>query len=431
MIKYPAQIDDNTSLPSAIDNVTPVAGSVFNNLRDATIALETELGVQPSGIYSTVRARLDILEGLLNNFQSIQLVQDLGGTPSAPLVIGFQGRPLSSAPPNTGDTFSWNGIAWVPGPPKGVVDVILAGDLSGTKFSQLVVGIQGRPVSPTAPSNGQTLVWVASNNDWEPGTIIGFTAGGDLSGTSTSQTVIKINGATVPVSGSLITGNTLQVSGSSALSYAALNLAGGSNFVTGVLPIGNQASQTLAGDVTGTTAAGTVVKIQNHNVLSQSLGSTQDGYVLTWVNGSTDLEMKISTNSIVQNGGNVWKILSVPVFADIPNTNSSTFVSAATFEFDPTIITVANGTRTMTLRVVAHTTGITMNVQLFNVNTSSIVTGSTLTTTSTTLATLVTGDLSANMSNSLAVYQVQIQMIGGTITDRVTLDFTSFRVTWS
>lgn len=70
--------------------------------------------------------------------------------------------------------------------------------------------------------------------------------GGDLSGTTTSATVININGASVPVSGSLTTGNVLQVSGSSALTYAAVNLAGGANFVTGNLPITNVAPGTSA-----------------------------------------------------------------------------------------------------------------------------------------------------------------------------------------
>lgn len=78
-----------------------------------------------------------------------------------------------------------------------------------------------------------------------------------------------LNGATVPEAGSLTTGNVLQVSGSAALSYAALNLAGGSNYVTGVLPAANLASATtgaqgavvLAQDLSGTSSAPTVVAV--------------------------------------------------------------------------------------------------------------------------------------------------------------------------
>ena len=64
-------------------------------------------------------------------------------------------------------------------------------------------------------------------------------ATGTGTGTSFALTVAKVNGATVPAAGSLTTGNVLQVTGASALSYAAVNLAGGSAYVTGTLPVAN------------------------------------------------------------------------------------------------------------------------------------------------------------------------------------------------
>lgn len=76
--------------------------------------------------------------------------------------------------------------------------------------------------------------------------------------------VVKVNGASVPVSGALNTGNVLQVTGGASLGYAAVNLAGGGTFVTGVLPTGNQASQSMSGDVNGTTGSSTVVAIQGN-----------------------------------------------------------------------------------------------------------------------------------------------------------------------
>ena len=182
-----------------------------------------------------------------------------------------------------------------------------SGDISGTSSGpQTVIGMQGRPIAGTAPTNGQAMAWSVANSRWEPTTISGgggapttatyltlsldgtlsnervltadtnvsfvdggpggtltinstgggsFTAGGDLSGTTSSQVVIRINGATVPAAGALTTGNAPYVSGTSALTYSALNLAGGSGWVTGVLPSANQAAQTLGGDASGTTAA--------------------------------------------------------------------------------------------------------------------------------------------------------------------------------
>ncbi len=56
---------------------------------------------------------------------------------------------------------------------------------------------------------------------------------------SGAVTVGRINGATVPISGALVTGNVLQVSNLSGLAYAPVNVGGGLNYVTGVLPVPN------------------------------------------------------------------------------------------------------------------------------------------------------------------------------------------------
>lgn len=60
--KYPQGIDTSTELPKATDLVTPVNGETVNRLREAILAIENELGIQPSGTNSTVRARLDYLD---------------------------------------------------------------------------------------------------------------------------------------------------------------------------------------------------------------------------------------------------------------------------------------------------------------------------------------------------------------------------------
>ncbi len=59
---YPNSIDDASSLPVIVDGVTTLTAAVFNGPRDAVVAIESELGQNPSGTYSTVRDRLDVLE---------------------------------------------------------------------------------------------------------------------------------------------------------------------------------------------------------------------------------------------------------------------------------------------------------------------------------------------------------------------------------
>jgi hypothetical protein len=82
--------------------------------------------------------------------------------------------------------------------------------------------------------------------------------GGDATGTVSAVVVVAVHGATVPIAGALTTGNVPQVTGASALSYGPVNLAGGANFVTGTLPVGNLPA--MGGDTTGTVSANTNVR---------------------------------------------------------------------------------------------------------------------------------------------------------------------------
>jgi hypothetical protein len=170
MTTYPARIDNTSSLPAVIDGRSPAEGSFINNVRTALLAVESELGVKPSSVYATVRARLDAIENSLNNIQAINLGGDIGGTTLFPKVIGIQGRPVSSAAPGIDDVLTWNGITWLPRPaPGGGSGVTFSVDLSGNNTAQTVVGLQGRPLISTAPSTGQSIVW--SGSAWVPNNI--------------------------------------------------------------------------------------------------------------------------------------------------------------------------------------------------------------------------------------------------------------------
>ena len=91
--KYPNSIDSTTELPISTNLVTPVSAEVVNRLRSAIIAIEQELGVNPSGEYSTVKSRLDaIVAGSGGGNGSIQILSDGTIIVSSATVIDFVGN---------------------------------------------------------------------------------------------------------------------------------------------------------------------------------------------------------------------------------------------------------------------------------------------------------------------------------------------------
>lgn len=297
---YPSQIDNLITLPSVVDGVTPFNADVINRLRDTLLTIEATLGINPASVYVTVRHRLDVLEQTINgggggggNFIASG---DLAGTLTSQVVVGLRTAPILNILPLSNQVLTFNGSAWYPGnlpatlPPTGPA----SGDLSGVYPNPIVTALQGNVIASTSPTSGQVLEWNASTNKWTPTTLASsFTAGGDLSGNSVSQNVIAIHGATVPVSGSLTTGNILQVNGSNSLTYASVNLAGGSNYVVGTLPVGNLPS--LSGDVTGNINSNTVAKINGVSVPANPV----DGYILAATSGTSAIWSPLSSFEII------------------------------------------------------------------------------------------------------------------------------------
>jgi hypothetical protein len=183
--KYPAQIDTTITLPLAIDNLTPVQGKVFNDLRAAVIAIEAELGTKPSGLFGTVRARLDSLTGG-GGGGGVQLGQDLGGSLDLPLVIGIQGRVVSSAAPSDGWILTWNASLnqWEPAPNGG-----------GTpnQITSFVVSPSVREVSESTV----TPAFTASYNFTTSSVILTDNAGSSPKDVSSTPTSFNSNGTFV------------------------------------------------------------------------------------------------------------------------------------------------------------------------------------------------------------------------------------------
>lgn len=215
MTNYPNGLDDIVTLPT-VSGSDPEPTAI-NALRDACYAIEKELGIVPSGVYSDVRARLDILESRINFGVSPSIPND--GYVLSPLYIwntssnvtlsisdGY-GVPTENRVNGSlymradgyvnQDLYIRRDGYWVPIQTQ---PWVAGGDLAGTDTSQTVIGWYGKKLRPTmatigALHDGYHPTWNNVDGYWEAQT--GFIPGRDLGQFSgpygrTGQTVIGI-----------------------------------------------------------------------------------------------------------------------------------------------------------------------------------------------------------------------------------------------
>jgi len=217
MTNYPNSQDNNFTLPG-VSGVTE-EDIAITALREATFAIEKELGIVPSGVYSDVRARFDILEARINSPASGIVLSD--GYTNSPFFIvnSLQAVTLSISdgygiPTENringsifmrADGYANNELyvrrigAWFPVQS----DLWVAGgDLSGTYTNQTVIGIRGKSLNVSlatigSAEDGYHLTWNNSITSWQAET--GFIANGDLAILNgpfgrTGQTVVRLQG---------------------------------------------------------------------------------------------------------------------------------------------------------------------------------------------------------------------------------------------
>jgi hypothetical protein len=253
MTLYPNGIDSFWS--GLLDPVTDGYVAAINSIDEAIIAIETELGLDPKGIYSDVATRLSILEGRIGPGATITggpidinnanlagvLAVDKGGTglnlassaanPDEVLVstgAGIAYSLIANVNVDTAAAIAVSKLAaagtdgytltTVVGVPtwSSSSSFAVGGDVSGTIGNQTVNKIKGKNLSTSLSTvgviqDGYSLTWVNASTEWQakPAPSGSFTAGGDLSGSSSSQTVIAIQNvpvnATAPADGYVLT----------------------------------------------------------------------------------------------------------------------------------------------------------------------------------------------------------------------------------
>ena len=191
---YPVRIDTVITLPSAIDNFTPIRAVTVNSLRDAILAIEGTLGVRPASTFGTVAARLDAIEELLLHPippGSIIFNGDLSGDALFQTVIGIQDNPIAPIQPSDGYVLTWSATlgVWLP-LPAGAIQP------GGDGYNALF--LQGIPISSATPLNGQVLEYNGGTFMWTPTTFTS-TLAGDITGSIGANTLTSIQGILIEV----------------------------------------------------------------------------------------------------------------------------------------------------------------------------------------------------------------------------------------
>jgi hypothetical protein len=217
--------------------------------------------------------------------------------------------------------------------------LVAGGDLSGTLPSPTVVRLQGRAVAGTLPTSGQVLAWNSVNAQWQPTTL------GGGSGTVTS---VDASGGTTGLtfSGGPITGSgTLTLAGTLAVANGG---TGQTTYSNGQLLIGNAAG----GLSKATLTAGSNITITNGNG-TITIASTGGGSGITALTGDVTAS---GTGSVT---ATVAKLRGTLLSANTPINGQVLQYNATTQEWQPS--SAAAGA----IAMVAYTTvGIQYGVSL-------------------------------------------------------------------
>lgn len=224
---------------------------------------------------------------------------DVTGASNATTIASLQGKPITLTGLVGGDVLAYDATnGWLPAPGGvriasggGITGGTVAlggsltlgtsagGDLSGALNAAKVLGVQGVPVSATAPTDGQVLKYSAASGKWSPGA--DAVNAGTVTSVSASAPLSVANGASTPAISLGTVGAANGGTGLTASSGAKFLRGDGSGgWTTGGLSASDL--PTLGGDVTGSFGANTVTSLRGAPV---SVGGLVPGDVLAYGSG--------------------------------------------------------------------------------------------------------------------------------------------------
>lgn len=99
----------------------------------------------------------------------VQLAGDIGGTATSVSVIALRGFPVSNtAPTSSGQVLTWNGSAWIPQSVSAAFT--FSGDVTGSATATTVVKLNGKPIVSTTPNLNEFLRW--NGAAWAPAAVV-------------------------------------------------------------------------------------------------------------------------------------------------------------------------------------------------------------------------------------------------------------------
>lgn len=175
---YPTGIDTYAQLPLVVDLVSPVRADDVNRVRDAVVAVETELGINPSGIFGTVKDRLDSVDSLIS-------IIPPGGGEAVSLMIDYLTINLETPSNKT-----YNIVQNVPY--DGYVYSVASKSSAGTCTAQFNINGVALGDGPNSVSTAEDIVFHTSTRDFVVGDDFTLTISANSGATDVVVTVVYI-----------------------------------------------------------------------------------------------------------------------------------------------------------------------------------------------------------------------------------------------
>ena len=383
--------------PQTFDATTTFLGPIVESSTGAGSVQLTE-GACPAGSSGNdilcADSTLHALKSSFNDgsfFAIPQLAGDLGGTASTPMVVGLQGNPVSSTAPSTNQVLTWNGSSWAP-----------ANTGSG------ITAINGLSNSTTSIAAGSGISISTSSPN-----IITITA----TGGGASSTWSALTNPTANLSLSMSTYTTTLTFGTSTTNPFLIQDTTGNTATSSLFQVSTVG--TSAASPVKFTAQGTANGVQMNS--SGTLNAIGTGNInATEIQGVSIATATPSTNQVLTYNGSSWAPANASGTGGGSGGSLSTSSAITTGTFPFWANTTGGLSGTSTVSVSGNTITNTGNAQIGG---TLNVTGTATLATTTILGNVAFGTSTVNSdANFLASYGTTgttTLMLGATTTARV------------